>query len=50
METKEIKTGDILLVSSKSWLARQIQKFQRRISPNGYNLITPPFSGGATTS
>lgn len=27
-DVHDIKTGDVLLVSSKSWLARQIQKFQ----------------------
>ena len=26
---QEIKTGDILLVSSQSWIARQIKRFQR---------------------
>lgn len=35
MNLAEIKTGDVLLVSSKSWLARQIQKFQKKVSPEG---------------
>jgi hypothetical protein len=30
-----INTGDALLVSSKSWLARQIQKFQKTQDPEG---------------
>lgn len=32
---KDIKTGDCLLVSSNSWLAKQIQKFQSREDKEG---------------
>lgn len=31
----EINTGDCLLVSSHSWLARQIQKFQKIVNKDG---------------
>jgi hypothetical protein len=34
-DAREIKTGDCLLVSSKSWLARQIQKFQKMVDKDG---------------
>jgi hypothetical protein len=34
-DINEINTGDNLLVSSKSWLARQIQKFQKIEYPEG---------------
>ena len=33
--TTEINTGDCLLVSSHSWLARQIQRFQKLVNKKG---------------